>query len=189
MPAHPDPSGVRLSKFLSLVLRHQPETIGLTLDAHGWADVGELLSKLAAHGRPLTRDRLDQLVRDSDKQRFAFDEAGDRVRANQGHSITVDLELPSTEPPEVLYHGTATRHLDAIRREGLKPGTRQSVHLSHGPETARKVGARHGTPAVLVVRAHEMHRAGHHFAISVNGVWLVAAVPPEFIEFPGGEGD
>lgn len=179
--ANPD---VRRSKFLSLVLRHQPATIGLVLDANGWVAVDELLARLAAHGQPLTREQLDSLVGDNDKQRFAFDESGTRIRASQGHSVEVDLALPAVEPPEVLYHGTATRFLDSIRAGGLKPGTRQSVHLSHGPETARKVGARHGTPVVLAVRAAAMHRAGHAFAISVNGVWLVAAVPAEFIEFP-----
>ena len=175
---------VRRSKFLSLVLRHQPETIGLALDINGWADITELLTKLAAHGQPLTREQLDALVADNDKQRFTFDKTGTRIRANQGHSLEVDLALAPVEPPEVLYHGTATRFLDSIRREGLKPGTRQSVHLSHGPETARKVGARHGTAAVLAVRALEMHHAGFAFTISVNGVWLVAAVPPEYIAFP-----
>ena len=182
----PDPakSDVRRSKFLSLVLRHQPDTIGLALDANGWADVGDLLTQLAAHGQPLTRDQLERLVTGNDKQRFTFDETGTRIRANQGHSVGVDLELPPVEPPAVLYHGTATRFLDAIRAEGLKPGTRQSVHLSHGPETARKVGARHGVPVVLAVRALEMHAAGHPFTISVNGVWLVAAVPAIYIDFP-----
>ena len=180
-PAKPD---VRRSKFLALVLRHQPDAIGLALDANGWADVDDLLGKLAAHGQPLTRDQLERIVAGNDKQRFAFDDTGTRIRANQGHSVGVDLGLPPVEPPVLLYHGTATRFLDAIRAQGLKPGTRQSVHLSHGPETARKVGARHGVAAVLAVRALEMHAAGHPFAISVNGVWLVAAVPPAYIDFP-----
>ena len=143
----------RLSKFLSLVLRHDPACIGLTLDAQGWADVDDLLQKANAAGVPLTRALLDEIVRTSDKQRFALSTDGTRIRANQGHSIPVDLALEPVAPPNVLYHGTVARFLPSIRRKGLRRGQRHHVHLSADRETASRVGSRRGEPVVLTVAA------------------------------------
>jgi putative RNA 2'-phosphotransferase len=171
---------VRTSKFLSLVLRHEPEKLGLELDAQGWVSSDELLAKAAGH-LPLTAELLHEVVRTSDKQRFAISEDGTRIRANQGHSVPVELELAAQVPPEQLYHGTATRFLDSIRRHGLLRGERHHVHLSADTDTAVKVGVRHGQPVVLVVQAGDMHRAGHAFFRSDNGVWLVEHVPPSFL--------
>jgi putative RNA 2'-phosphotransferase len=171
---------VSTSKFLSLVLRHQPESIGLTLDQAGWAEIDELI-RLASPHRPLTRDLIERAVAENNKRRFAISDDGQRIRANQGHSIEVDLGLVAITPPERLYHGTATRFVDAIRREGLRKRNRQHVHLSADPETATAVGARHGKPVVLIVQAAEMAAAGHAFFRSENGVWLTDAVPATFI--------
>jgi putative RNA 2'-phosphotransferase len=175
---------VKQSKFLSLVLRHQPETIGITLDEQGWVDVETLLAQAKVHGRSLSRELLEQIVAENDKQRFAFSPDGLRIRANQGHSVEVDLALLPTEPPEFLYHGTASHNVESIRRSGLHSGNRQHVHLSKDIETAVKVGQRHGVPVVLTVRANEMHSAGHKFYLAQNGVWLADAVPIEFLTFP-----
>lgn len=172
---------VGTSKFLSLVLRHRPEAIGLALDPQGWTDVDELIARAAAHGRPLSRDLIARVVAENDKQRFALSPDGSRIRANQGHSVAVDLALAPQEPPDTLYHGTATRHLAAIEREGLRPGRRQHVHLSPDPAAARIVGQRHGQPVVLRVAAGALWRAGEPFYRSANGVWLVAAVPPTYL--------
>jgi putative RNA 2'-phosphotransferase len=174
---------IRTSKFLSLVLRHQPGHIGLTLDASGWADVGELIERAAARGVTLTRELIAEIVATSDKQRFALDAAGTRIRANQGHSVDIDLGLEPTEPPAILFHGTASANVTAIRSEGLKPGNRQHVHLSRDEATAVRVGQRHGRPVVLRVFAGKMWAQGAPFYCSANGVWLTPAVPPEFIEF------
>lgn len=174
----------RTSKFLSLVLRHKPEEIGLTLDENGWADVDELLRLVNQHGRKLNRPLLERVVADNDKKRFAFSDDGTRIRASQGHSVEVDLALPPTEPPELLYHGTASRFVDSIRATGLHSANRQHVHLSLDITTATKVGQRHGKPVILVVRAGQMVTAGHRFYLSANGVWLTERVPVEFIDFP-----
>ncbi|SFK36319.1 putative RNA 2'-phosphotransferase [Lysobacter sp. cf310] len=173
-----------LSQFLSLILRHEPEAIGLRLDAEGWVDVNELIAKAAAHGKHYDRELLRELVRDNDKQRFKLSDDGDRIRANQGHSIDIDLALAPIEPPARLYHGTATRHAAAIRVEGLRKQSRQHVHLSADRDTAFKVGSRHGRPVVLEVRAGDMHARGATFFRADNGVWLTDAVPAEFIEWP-----
>ena len=173
---------VATSKFLSLILRHQPEKIGLSLDANGWADVAELLRLSAAAGKPLTRTLLEEVVTTSDKQRFVLSEDGLKIRANQGHSISVDLGLTPQVPPPVLFHGTATRFLESIRQQGLLKGSRQHVHLSPDEVTATKVGQRHGKPVVLKVTAGEMHAAGRLFYCSANGVWLTDYVPPVFLE-------
>jgi putative RNA 2'-phosphotransferase len=149
---------VKLSKFLSLVLRHNPETIGLGLDAQGWAKIDELIKKAGAAGRKFRREDLLHVVATNDKRRFSLSEDGLRIRAAQGHSIAVDLGLPPREPPQVLYHGTATRFLDAIWSEGLKPQARQQVHLSTDAATALRVGQRHGKPIVLLIDAHAMQR-------------------------------
>lgn len=175
---------VSTSKFLSLVLRHQPEVIGLILDDSGWADIDTLIRLSQAH-KPLTRALIEQVVEENRKQRFAISDDGRRIRANQGHSIEVDLGFVPVTPPTLLYHGTATRFVDAIRREGLVKRSRQHVHLSADADTATAVGARHGKPAVLIVRAGEMAVAGHAFFRSENGVWLTDAVPVGFIDFGG----
>ena len=176
---------VRDSKFLSFVLRHRPDQIGLDLDENGWADVEELIAKARAAGRTLTLERIHRAVAENDKQRFSLSEDGRRIRARQGHSVAVDLGLEPTAPPEILYHGTARRFLDSIRASGLTPGNRHHVHLSPDEVTARKVGQRHGPPVILRVRAGVMHDAGHRFFLSENGIWLTAAVPVSFLEFPG----
>ncbi|WP_257166386.1 RNA 2'-phosphotransferase [Bradyrhizobium sp. SRS-191] len=175
----PDP--VRLSKFLSLVLRHQPEAIGLVLDSQGWAVIDDLIARAVAAGTAFSRADLDHVVATSDKKRFTVSEDGQRIRAAQGHSVAVELGLTSREPPAVLYHGTATRFVDAIMAEGLKPQSRQQVHLSADVATATNVGRRHGKPIVLQVDSAAMHRAGLKFFIADNGVWLTDHVPPEYL--------
>ncbi len=175
---------IRTSKFLSLVLRHEPERVGLKLDSAGWVGVTELLEAVNRHGVALTLEQLNHIVATSDKKRFAFSEDGASIRASQGHSIEVDLEYAPQVPPELLYHGTATRFLDSIREKGLQKMERHHVHLSAETAATVQVGARHGKPALLIIRAGEMHRAGHVFYRSANGVWLVDQVPPQFIEFP-----
>ena len=174
----------RLSKFLSFVLRHQPGSIGLTLDPAGWAEVDDLLQRCGQHGRELSRAQLEEIVATSPKRRFALSDDGRRVRASQGHSIEVDLGYAPAAPPELLYHGTVAASLDAIRAAGLQRMERHHVHLSPDVGTARTVGARRGKPVVLVVAAGRMHRDGHAFFRSENGVWLVEAVPPAYLEFP-----
>jgi len=181
-----DKSLVRTSKFLSLVLRHDPGHVGITLDEAGWVDVDVLLAAARRAGVALDRPTLERVVAENDKKRFAFSDDGARIRASQGHSVPVDLGLAPQEPPEVLFHGTAIRNLESIRRDGLLPGSRTHVHLSRDEETATTVGRRHGRPVVLRVAAGEMHRAGHELAVSENGVWLARAVPVEFIAFPDG---
>jgi len=173
----------RISKFLSLILRHEPERVGLMLDEAGWTDVDDLLQAVNRHGVPLAPDQLKHIVATSDKKRFAFSDDGLRIRANQGHSIDVDLQYDPQIPPELLYHGTATRFLDSIRAEGLKRMERHHVHLSAETKVTVQVGSRHGKPALLLIRAGDMSRAGHVFYRSANGVWLVDHVPTGFIEF------
>jgi len=165
------------SKFLSLVLRHKPETIGLALDREGWADIAELLAKM-----PMTREELDELVRTSDKKRFTVSDDGTRIRAAQGHSVEVELGYPAAVPPEVLFHGTVAEALEAIRAHGLARMKRHAVHLSAERTTATAVGGRRGKPIVLTIRSGDMHRAGHVFQQAANGVWLTDEVPPEYIE-------
>ncbi|GAA3104306.1 RNA 2'-phosphotransferase [Streptosporangium carneum] len=174
---------VRISKYLAKHLRHQPERIGITLDANGWVEVDTLLTAAAAHGFPVSRAELERVVADNDKRRYVID--GDRIRASQGHSVAVDLDLPAAEPPAFLYHGTVARNMTAIRAEGLQPMNRHHVHLSPDRETATRVGARRGVPVVLVVDAAAMRAAGHEFRLSANGVWLADHVPPSFLRFPG----
>jgi putative RNA 2'-phosphotransferase len=175
---------VRISKFLSLVLRHKPQSIGLGLDEHGWAQVDELISKVNQAGVLLTPELLELVVENNNKKRFAFSEDGLKIRANQGHSIPVDLELEQKQPPEYLYHGTARRNIESIKAKGLLHGRRNHVHLSRDEETAFQVGRRHGSPMVLKVKAKEMEGKGYAFWLSVNEVWLTEHVPLEFIEFP-----
>jgi len=173
----------RTSKFLSLVLRHDPARIGITLDDAGWTDVAALLAATAAHGVTVTREELAEIVASSDKQRFALSADGDRIRANQGHSVEVDLELPPTPPPATLYHGTVEAALDGIRAKGLLKGKRHHVHMSADLETATKVGGRRGAPVILAIRADTMADAGHVFYRSANGVWLVDHVPVQYLVF------
>lgn len=173
----------RTSKFLSYVLRHRPDEIGLELDPQGWADVEGLIALANEAGVALTRELLDHVVATNSKKRFAFSPDGRRIRASQGHSIDVDLSLEPVVPPEHLYHGTATRYLLPIRREGLRSMSRRHVHLSGDRETAVAVGSRHGVPSVLTVRSAAMHEEGFAFYRSENGVWLVERVPASFIIF------
>ena len=172
----------KLSKFISLVLRHHPDAAGIALDEHGWAEVDDLLAGLKRTGRPIDRALLEKIVAEDEKGRYRFDESGRRIRANQGHSIPVNLELEPIEPPEFLYHGTASRFLGSILREGLKPMGRQYVHLSKDLETAKKVGARHGIPVILKVESGRMHREGQCFYQSENGVWLTEKVDCRYLE-------
>ena len=178
----------RISTFLSLILRHEPERVGLKLDEAGWTDVAGLLQAVNQHSVSLTLDQLKLIVATSDKKRFAFSDDGLRIRASQGHSIEVDLQYEPQCPPELLCHGTATRFLDSIRAEGLKRMERHHVHLSAETKVTVQVGARHGKPALLIIRAGDMSRAGRIFYRSANGVWLVDHVPSQFIEFPATEG-
>ena len=174
---------VKTSKFLSLVLRHKPETIGLSLDANGWADTHELLEKLNGHGQPLTLDQLQHVVATNDKQRFAFSADLTKIRASQGHSLEVDLAYEEREPPDVLYHGTAEKNIAAIRKEGLKKGKRHHVHLSLDVTTAKAVGSRYGKPVVLTIHAKQMMVDCFPFYQATNGVWLTEWVPPQYIKF------
>jgi putative RNA 2'-phosphotransferase len=171
----------KVSKYLSKHLRHQPRRLGLTLEPGGWVGVDALLAACQRQCFPLTREELVEVVATNDKQRFSFDETGNRIRANQGHSTAVDLQLQLVVPPHVLYHGTAERHADAIRAEGLRKMGRHHVHLSADVPAALKVGIRHGRPLVFVIDATAMARDGHAFFRSDNGVWLVDAVPQQYL--------
>lgn len=172
---------VKVSKYLSRALRHQPERLGITLDPAGWTDIGELLAACAARGFRVSRAELDLVVEQNDKKRFAVSADGTRIRASQGHTVAVDLGLAATVPPDALFHGTVGRVVDTILAEGLRPMDRHDVHLSPDLDTARRVGARRGRPVVLVVDAARMHQDGHEFRVSDNGVWLVSAVPAQYL--------
>jgi putative RNA 2'-phosphotransferase len=172
---------VTISKFLSRHLRHAPEDLGLTLEAGGWVRVEDLLAGCARARFLVTRDELQQVVEKNDKKRFSFDETGECIRANQGHSTEVDLQLQPRTPPDILYHGTATHVVDTLLRDGVKRMARHHVHLSSTIETATTVGKRHGKPVVLRVDAAAMHRDGIVFYCSDNGVWLTDAVPPHYL--------
>ncbi len=173
-----------ISKLISLVLRHKPETLGLTMDSHGWVETKELIEKMNKM-QPFDMDMLEEIVRTDNKQRYSFNADKTRIRANQGHSIPVDLELVPQTPPKVLYHGTATRFSGVIEQQGLKPMQRQYVHLSDNPETAVNVGKRHGVPVVYEIDAEAMQKAGCVFYRSENGVWLTDSVPPEYLKRKG----
>ena len=172
---------VKRSKYLARHLRHQPEALGLTLDPGGWVAVDALLAAMRRHGIELSRAQLDEIVARNNKQRFSFDETGTRIRANQGHSIPVDLQLAPATPPDALYHGTSKATIGPILREGLQKMRRQHVHLSRDKATAIKVGSRHGAPIVLLVDAAAMARDGYRFFLSDNGVWLTDHVPPQYL--------
>ena len=180
-----EPHLIRISKFLSLVLRHKPEAAGLQLDTNGWAVVDELLAALRAAGMEVDLPLLQRVVATNDKKRFSFSPDGQLIRASQGHSINVDLALEPVCPPAVLYHGTATRFLDSIREQGLRPGSRQHVHLSADSLTAAQVGARHGHPVVLTIDSAGMYSNGLAFYRSDNDVWLTGSVPVVYMHFPG----
>jgi putative RNA 2'-phosphotransferase len=172
------------SKFLSYVLRHEPEAIGLRLDDQGWASIEDLVTLTKGREVPLSRELIEAVVATNDKQRFSISPDGLRIRANQGHSLAVNLGLVPVRPPETLFHGTATRFLESIRSAGLQPQSRQHVHLSPDAETATQVGQRHGKPVVLEVRAAALFDTGTPFYLSENGVWLTPGVPLEYLIFP-----
>lgn len=172
---------VRISKYLSKHLRHQPERLGLQLRPGGWVPVADLLAACAAHQFPVTETELAEVVAGNDKQRFAFDETGQLIRANQGHSVAVDLQLEPAQPPAVLYHGTAEQNVPLILASGLRKMARHHVHLSSDLATARKVGARRGRVVVFEVDAAGLAAADTPFYLSANGVWLVDAVPPAYL--------
>lgn len=171
----------RLSKFLSYVLRHRPEAIGLQLREGGWVAVDALLAAATRHGTAMTFDRLVEIVATDSKGRYAFNADRTMIRAVQGHSVEVDLGYAPVPPPAVLYHGTVERFVAAILREGIRRGRRHHVHLSVDRETAGNVGARRGQPVILTIDAAAMHGEGHAFYRADNGVWLVAHVPPRFL--------
>ena len=168
------------SKFISLILRHKPEEIGITLDEHGWANVDELIAGIAKK-QPFDMVALENIVSTDEKQRYSFNEDKTLIRANQGHSIPVDVELEQKTPPELLYHGTGEKYTASIDVQGLIPKSRLYVHLSPDYDTAVKVGSRHGKPVVYTVAAGEMKKNGYVFYQSVNGVWLTKNVPVEFL--------
>ena len=170
------------SRFISLILRHKPEVIGITLDEHGWADVDDMIAGINQSGKyKIDRDMLDEIVRTDEKQRYSYNEDHTLIRANQGHSIPVDVELEKVEPPEFLYHGTGEKFTASIDKQGLIPKSRLYVHLSPDEETAVKVGRRHGKPVNYLVRAGNMKRDGYAFYRSVNGVWLTKEVPVKYL--------
>jgi putative RNA 2'-phosphotransferase len=171
----------RISKFLSLILRHQPETIHLQLDENGWADVNELIAKSAKSRMHFTLKELDEVVETNSKKRFAFNEGKTKIRANQGHSIDIDLALITKQPPEFLYHGTAEVNMASILEKGIEKRNRQHVHLSSDKETATKVGMRHGKPVILTIRTGEMFKDKIQFYLSDNGVWLTDFVDVKYI--------
>ena len=168
------------SKFISLILRHKPEAIGISLDEHGWADVEELIKGIA-RTRDFDMEMLEEIVRTDEKQRYSFNEDKTLIRANQGHSIPVDVELDEEQPPEELWHGTGEKYVSSIDVQGLIPKSRLYVHLSRDRETAFKVGRRHGKPVLYIVKAGEMYRDGYKFFLSKNGVWLTKEVPIEYL--------
>jgi len=176
---------IKVSKYLSKHLRHEPERLGLQLGAGGWVAVADLLEACERNRFPISREELAEVVAGSDKQRFAFDDTGVMIRANQGHSVDVDLQLAPAEPPAVLYHGTGRQNVESILASGLRKMNRHHVHLSPDTETARKVGTRHGKPAIFIVNAGRMQVDGAVFYCSANGVWLVDQVPAKYLSLSG----
>ena len=172
---------VKLGKFLSLVLRHNPQAAGITLDEHGWADVRELLSGVCHSGREIDMETLERIVRENNKQCYSFYADHTKIRANQGHSLQVAVQLTAVKPPRYLYHGAAARFLAAIRQEGIRKMSRQYVHLSSDFQTAMEVGRRHGSPVVLTINAEVMTHDGVTFYRSENGVWLCEHIAPEYL--------
>ena len=171
------------SKFISLILRHNPQVIGISLDEHGWADVKELIDGInRTEGHSLNMDTLDEIVRTDEKQRYSFNEDHSLIRANQGHSIPVDVELEERNPPDILWHGTGQKYVSSIDVQGLIPKSRLYVHLSSDMETARKVGSRHGRPVIYQVECRKMTEDGYRFFLSANRVWLTKEVPVEYLK-------
>ena len=170
-----------IGKYISLILRHKPEVIGITLDEHGWARVDQLIEGIRKD-YDFDMEMLEEIVANNNKQRYSFNEDKTLIRANQGHSVPVDVELEQKTPPEILYHGTAEKYVEAIDEQGLIPKSRLYVHLSVDTDTARNVGKRHGKPVIYKVMAGDMHKAGYEFYFSVNGVWLTKRVPGEYLE-------
>ena len=168
------------SKFVSLILRHKPETIGIQLDEHGWANVDELIAGVSKN-REFNIEILEEIVRTDNKQRFTFNEDKTKIRANHGHSIPVDVELPEAVPPDRLWHGTGEKYVDSIDQQGLIPKSRLYVHLSSDAAAATKVGSRHGKPVIYIVKTKEMHDDGYPFFLSKNGVWLTEEVPVKYL--------
>jgi len=172
---------IDISRFMSLILRHRPDQIGISLDEHGWANVDELIAGIAVKAPNFNMEILEEIVRTDEKQRYSFNEDKTLIRANQGHSIPVDVELEEKEPPEVLWHGTGEKYVSSIDEQGLIPKSRLYVHLSKDEETAVKVGKRHGKPVLYRVSAFKMHQDGYKFYLSANGVWLTKVVPKEYL--------
>lgn len=171
-----------LSKFLSLILRHKPEVINITLDKHGWANVNELINNINSKSNyKIDMQILEEIIETDNKMRYSFNEDKTLIRANQGHSIKVDVELNEEVPPEILYHGTAEKYVESIDKEGLVPKSRLYVHLSKDSDTATKVGSRHGKPVVYRIDSAKMHMDGFKFYISENGVWLTKEVPVQYL--------
>lgn len=173
---------INISKFLSLVLRHQPETIAITLDQNGWANVNDLIEKANNYGIKFDRETLNHIVATNPKKRFAFNDTLDKIRASQGHSVEIELGYTNQKPPEILFHGTAEKFVQSILDTGLEKGNRQQVHLSADFETAIKVGQRHGKPFVFKVLAEKMYNDNFEFFISDNGVWLTDNVPTKYLK-------
>ena len=171
------------SKFISLILRHKPETIGITLDEHGWADVQELIDGINhAGGHSLDREILEEIVRSDEKQRYSFNEDHTLIRANQGHSIAVDVELEEKTPPDILWHGTGEKYVESIDAQGLIPKSRLYVNLSSDIETAKKVGSRHGRPVIYEIDCRQMAEDGYRFYESANHIWLTREVPVIYLK-------
>lgn len=178
----------KVGRFISLILRHKPETIGITLDEHGWANVDELISGIANKHPEFNKEILEEIVRTDNKQRYSFNEDKTLIRANQGHSINVDVELEEKEPPECLYHGTGEKYISSIMWQGLVSKSRLYVHLSPDIKTAKVVGRRHGSEVVFRVSTGEMFRDGYKFYLSTNGVWLTKEVPVNYLQAMEGFG-
>lgn len=172
---------IKTGRYISYLLRHHPEEAGLTLDEHGWADVNELINAVAETYTGFSRTELDEIVATNNKKRYSYSEDGMRIRANQGHSIQVDVELEEKTPPPVLWHGTAEHFVESIQEQGLVSGNRLYVHLSADTDTARVVGKRHGKPVIFCVDCKRMSEDGYKFYLSVNGVWLTKEVPARYL--------
>ena len=175
-------SDTEVSRFISLILRHKPESIGISLDEHGWADVKELIDGVNKSNHTLDMERLERIVAEDEKQRYSFNEDKTLIRANQGHSIPVDVELKEVMPPETLYHGTGEKYTSSIDEQGLIPKSRLYVHLSSDVKTAENVGVRHGKSVIYTVKSGQMQKDGYVFYRSVNGVWLTKEVPAKYLE-------
>lgn len=174
---------VKISKYLSKHLRHTPENIGLELKNGGWVEIDKLLKACNQHNFAITREELAEVVKNNDKQRFSFDETSMLIRANQGHTIKVDLQLKASIPPDKLYHGTAIQFVNSIQKQGLQKMSRHHVHLSADINTAIKVGQRKGKVIIFIIDAAKMYQDGYQFYRSDNGVWLVNSVPPEYLTY------